>query len=72
MRRMLVATLIAVALGSNVGCFIPIFSADPAKRTRQLIFQSENLRNFIEEWERIWLIDQPDHMTPRRVHGGVI
>ena len=72
MRRMLVATLFAVALAANVGCFLPIYSADPAKRTKQLIFESENLRNFIEEWERIWFLDQPDHMTPRRVHGGVI
>jgi hypothetical protein len=72
MRKMLVATLLAVTLSANVGCFLPIYSADPARRTRQLIFESENMRNFIEEWERIWFLDQPDHMTPRRVHGGII
>jgi hypothetical protein len=69
---MLVAALLAVTLSANVGCFLPIYSADPARRTRQLIFESENMRNFIEEWERIWFVDQPDHMTPRRIHGGVI
>lgn len=72
MRRLLMATLLAVTLASNVGCFLPIYSADPARRTRQLLFDSENMRNIIEEWERIWFLDQPDHMTPRRVHGGVI
>ena len=72
MRRFLIATLLAVALAQNVGCFLPIFSADPARRTRQLIFVSEDMRNLIQEWERIWFLDQPDHMTPYRVHGGVI
>jgi len=37
-----------------------------------LIFTSEDLRALIEQWERIWFVDQPDHMTPRRIHGGVI
>jgi hypothetical protein len=37
-----------------------------------LIFTSENLRMMIEEWERFWFLDQPDHMTPFRTHGGVI
>jgi len=26
----------------------------------------------VQEWERFWFMDQPDHMTPYRVHGGVI
>jgi hypothetical protein len=72
MRRFLIATLLAVTLATNVGCFLPIYSADPARRVRQLIFTSEDLRNFIDEWERIWFLNQPDHMTPYRVHGGVI
>ena len=25
-----------------------------------------------DEWERIWFLDQPDHMTPYRTHGGII
>jgi len=37
-----------------------------------LIFTSEDLRNILLEWERFWFLDQPDHMTPYRVHGGVI
>ena len=38
--------LISLAMGS--GCFLPIYSGDPARRTKQLIYTSENLRNFIE------------------------
>lgn len=72
MRRLIYAVLLGAALSSNVGCFIPIYSGDPAVRTRQLIFTSEDLRNFILEWERIWFLDMPDHQTPFRTHGGVI
>jgi hypothetical protein len=30
------------------------------------------LRSMMYQWERIWFLDQPDHMSPQRVHGGVI
>lgn len=30
------------------------------------------LRQLLEEWERIWFLDQPDHATPVRTHGGII
>jgi anti-sigma-K factor RskA len=55
-----------------VGCVLPIYSANPSKRAEQLIYTSENLRALIQEWERFWFLDQPNHMTPFRVHGGVI
>ncbi len=72
MRGLLLALLLGISISANVGCFIPIYSADPARRTRQLIFNSEDLRSLVNEWERIWFLDQPDHMTPFRTHGGVI
>ncbi len=72
MRRLTTAVLLAVALSSSTGCFLPIYSGDPARRAEQLIFTSEDLRTFNEQWERIWFLDQPDHMSPKRVHGGVI
>jgi hypothetical protein len=64
--------LLAVGLFTSVGCMIPIYSALPHKRTEQLIYTSENQRAILQEWERFWFLDQPDHMTPYRVHGGVI
>ena len=72
MRRLLLGTVLGLALVSNVGCFLPIYSGDPAIRTRELIFTSEDFRNILLEWERIWFLDMPDHMTPRRVHGGIM
>jgi hypothetical protein len=72
MRRLIFSALLGVAVTSSVGCFIPIYSGDPVRRTDQLIFTSEDLRALQNTWERIWFLDQPDHMTPQRVHGGVI
>ena len=72
MRRLLFATLLGVVISSNVGCFLPIYSADPARRAKQLMFTSEDMRVILDEWERFWFLDQPDHMTPFRVHGGLI
>ncbi|MDX1946293.1 MAG: hypothetical protein SFU86_12910 [Pirellulaceae bacterium] len=72
MRRLILSTLLGLALCANVGCFLPIYSGDPAMRTKELLFTSENFRQIIDEWERIWFLDQPSHMTPFRTHGGVI
>lgn len=72
MRRLIFAALLAASLTSSVGCIIPIYSGDPVRRTQQLIFTSENFRTILDEWERIWFLDQPDHMKPYRVHGGVL
>jgi hypothetical protein len=72
MRRFLLAVLLGLSLTSGIGCIIPIYSADPVRRTRQLIFTSEDQRNILNEWERIWFLDMPDHQSPFRTHGGVI
>lgn len=72
MRRVIYALLLGAALSSGVGCFLPIYSGEPARRTEQLIYQSENLRELLLNWERFWFTDMPDHMSPTRVHGGVI
>jgi hypothetical protein len=51
---------------------IPAYSGDPTRRTQQLINTSENLRMFLEDWERTWMLDQPSHLSPHRTHGGII
>lgn len=72
MRRQLGWLLLVVCTTvPMVGCALPIYSAKPSKRAEQLIYTSENLRGIVQEWERFWFLDQPDHMTPYRVHGGV-
>jgi len=72
MRRLLLALLLGISLSASTGCFVPIYSGDPQRRTRQLIYTSEDLRNLRDAWERFWFRDQPDHMTPYRTHGGII
>jgi hypothetical protein len=47
------------------------YSSDPNRRLSELLKQSEDLRKIEYEWERIWFTDQPSHMTPERVHGGI-
>jgi len=72
MRRLLLGAVLGVSLACNVGCFIPAYHGDPARRTEQLLHTSEDLRAFYLEWERIWFLDQPSHLRPYRIHGGII
>ncbi|HZZ73246.1 MAG TPA: hypothetical protein VFE24_13400 [Pirellulales bacterium] len=72
MRRLLIGLLLGLSLSSSVGCLLPAYSGDPQRRTQELLYTSDNLRMFLDEWERLWFLDQPDHMTPARTHGGII
>jgi hypothetical protein len=71
MRRLLVFAGFAVLGLGNAGCLINQYSSDPNTRMDQLINQSEDMRQVTQEWRRIWFNDQPSHMTPERVHGGI-
>jgi len=71
MRRLLMAAIVAVMGLSSTGCLLTIYSSDPNTRIAQLLNNSEDLRQIEYEWQRIWFTDQPSHMTPERVHGGV-
>ena len=72
MRRTLQLALLAVAVTSSVGCFVPLYSARPERRVQQLLYTSEDLRSLVDEWERFWFLDSPSHMTPIRTHGGIM
>jgi hypothetical protein len=72
MRKLLMALTCGLLVSTTVGCMIPAYSADPARRTQELMFTSEGLRQFLDEWERLWFLDQPDHTSPYRTHGGII
>ena len=63
---------LGLLVGTTIGCMIPGYSGDPVRRTTELMYTSENLRLALDEWERFWLLDQPDHMTPYRTHGGLL
>lgn len=72
MRKLMLLTTLTVTLSLQSGCVVPIWSASPDERVRQLIYQSENYRHIPEIWERIWGLEMPDLATPYRTHGGVI
>ena len=72
MRRMIFAALFVFVSAACTGCIVPAYSGDPTRRTEELIHTSEGMRMILDEWERIWFLDQPDHMTPYRTHGGII
>jgi hypothetical protein len=71
MRRVLFLAVVAATGLLNAGCLLNAYPSDPARRTMVLINQSENLRQIEYEMERFWMVDQPSHLTPERVHGGV-
>ena len=71
MRRMLMLVAVAGVVLNSTGCFLNIYSSDPNRRITELLNQSEDLRVIEEEWERIWFTDQPSHLNPNRVHGGI-
>jgi hypothetical protein len=72
MRRLLYVVLCGCLLSTTAGCIIPAYSADPNRRTQELINTSEDMRLILDTWERVWFLDQPGHMSPYRTHGGII
>jgi hypothetical protein len=72
MRRLFMTMTLACLAFSNTGCFINMWSSDPNTRLREELNVSEDLRQAQKEWERFWMIDQPSHMTPTMVHGGIM
>jgi hypothetical protein len=71
MRRLLPLLFVAACVLNSAGCLINIYSSDPNRRIIELLNNSEDLRTIQSEWERIWFTDQPSHLTPERVHGGI-
>jgi hypothetical protein len=71
MRRWFMWLVLATAVLSNTGCLINAYSSDPNRRMEELMNNSEDLRVIEEEWRRIWFNDQPSHLNPQRIHGGI-
>jgi hypothetical protein len=71
-----IATLAAVAVGNYLGPAylgvpINVYSSEPMIQLEQLLIDQENLRQMHDEWRRFRMNDQPSHLTPYRIHGGV-
>ncbi len=71
MRRVLLLAVVAAIGALNTGCLLNAYPSNPERRMLVLMNQSENLRQIDYEMERFWMVDQPSHLTPERVHGGV-
>ncbi|MBM3996936.1 MAG: hypothetical protein FJ303_22715 [Planctomycetes bacterium] len=71
MRRFLWILAALALIVPSTGCMINQYSSDPMVRMEQLMIDSENLRQIHDEWRRFWMNDQPSHLTPYRIHGGV-
>ena len=72
MRKLILALTMGWLVAATSGCALPAYSGDPTRRAQEEIYSSENLRLLQDEWERFWLLDEPDHQTPYRTHGGLI
>lgn len=69
-KRLALGVFAAVAVGGT-GC-VNQYAPDPVIRMDQLINQSEDYRQIGEFWRRFWFNDMPSHMTPERLHGGIM
>ncbi len=71
-RKMILGLVVGSALAANSGCLINQYDSNPDIRMQQLLYQSEDLRQIKNDWRRFWFNDQPSHLTPERIHGGII
>ena len=70
-KRLAIGMFAATVLG-NTGCVLNQYAADPVTRMDQMMNQSEDYRQIGEFWRRFWFNDMPSHMTPERIHGGIM
>jgi hypothetical protein len=71
-RKTILALGLAVVGLTNTGCLINQYGGDPNVRMEQLINQSEDMRQTGNFWRRFWHNDMPSHLTPERIHGGIM
>lgn len=69
-KRLALGVFAAAAVGST-GC-VNMYASNPNTRMDQLLNQSEDYRQIGEFWRRFWFNDMPSHMTPERLHGGIM
>lgn len=69
-KRLALGVFAAAAVGAT-GC-VNMYASNPNTRMDQLLNQSEDYRQIGEFWRRFWFNDMPSHMTPERIHGGIM
>ena len=70
LRRIVMLAVVGSGL-SATGC-LNLYPSDPVQRTEVLINQSEDYRQISGIFRRFWFTDQPSHLTPERIHGGIL
>jgi hypothetical protein len=72
MRRFSTLAALAVLAISTSSGFLKIENPDSFVRMERCLIETENPRETSDEWRRGgWIQDQPTHLTPYRIHGGV-
>lgn len=69
MHRFLQVALVVVAATGATGCFYNQYSSDPIRRYQQLYYQSQDLKQLEDDWERLWQLDSPSQLSPYRYNG---
>ena len=70
LRRIVMLAVVGCGL-SATGCF-NLYPSDPVQRMEVQINQSENYRQIGDIFRRFWFTEQPSHMVPERIHGGIL
>ena len=71
-RKLLLAVLALAACLPNTGClFLNRYDSDPNERTRQLLNESEDLRQIRQERTRWWMNGQPSCLSYDRLSGSI-
>jgi hypothetical protein len=47
------------------------YTSNPARRMRELLNQSEDLRRIEDEWEEFWRINHPSQLRYDRIDGSI-
>jgi len=72
LKRFTLATFAATALAAGTTGCINQYASEPVTRMDQLLNESEDYRQIGEFWRRFWFNEMPSHMTPDRIHGGIM
>jgi hypothetical protein len=70
--RRIVALLVMTLAYVNSGC-VPLnrYDSEPTYRTKQLLNESEDLRQAREEMHRFWMNNQPSTLSYDRLSGAI-
>lgn len=72
MKRKILMALVLVASMSNMGClFLNRYDSDPNYRMKQLLNESEDLRQANDERHRFWMNNQPSTLSYDRLNGAI-